>query len=340
MNLFCFIISFFLIPCVATTLNSNHIRGMNWFGMETEMHTLEGLYAFPVKEHIERMKGFGFNTVRVPFAMEGVWSGEYDKKQFEGNKSSYDILHELFQSTQRYGMGVVLDHHRLFFKTTSPLWHSSLSVYNAATGVATVLSENNVLMGLQTVLTTFEVYPNLLGLDLYNEPHHTASFHTGNQSTDFEMFLERCMNELVVREGVLFFTTGINWGQDMREFRFLDTRYNHTLVLSPHAYGPTLTAIRDPAWESDPSILWYRWDVYFGFLQPNWTVVIGEFGADQYNDKDMMWLSYFVRYIYEKQMGWMFWAWNPSSKDVQGFLEWDWKTPNAAKKQILQALLG
>ena len=310
------------------------IRGINWFGLETPQKMLEGLDVFPPAVHVQRMKSFGFNTLRSPFAMEGVLSEEY---RYNG---AYDTLHTLFAECEFQNMSIVLDLHRLFFYTTSPLWHSSVSVpIQDATGTTVIMSETNVLTGFKIFLSYFQGYRSLLGIDLYNEPHGDVTFHTGNSSTDFQRYVERAVFELD-EWSPLFFVTGIHWGQDMRNYSFLSQ--NSRIVMAPHVYGPTLTSIPgDDGWKTDPAVLEYRWNVYFGYLaQQGWTMVIGEFGANQYSNDDMLWFSFFVDYL-EKHpgWGWMFWAWNPSSKDVQGFLEWDWETPVSSKYQILSKLL-
>lgn len=322
---------FFLFGVPTLGWDSHAVRGVSWYGMETEVHHLEGLDVFDVETHMDRMSHFGFNTLRLPFAMEGVLSGVYE------NNGAYDTLHKVFQSAERYPMGIILDLHRLFFHTTSPLWHSSMAVHHVSnTEETVVLSETNVLRGWKDLLDRFSFYPSLLGIDLYNEPHGEASFHTGNKSTDFQLFIERAMQELNVS---FFFATGIHWGQDMRSYSHLPESYRSRLVLSPHVYGPTVSTMEKDDWKTNPSILVYRWNTYFGYLDTmGWTVVIGEFGASQYSTEDMLWLSYFVDYLRQRNMGWIFWAWNPWSHDVQGFLQGDWKTPVPEKWRLLSSL--
>lgn len=311
-----------------------NVRGINWFGLETEQHRLEGLDVFSLETHVQRMASFGFNAIRVPFAMEGVVSGLYRETD------AYDTLHALFVETQRHNISILLDLHRLFFHTTNPLWHSSRSVTIRGTNLSVEMSETNVLAGWEVVLSAFGHYPNLLGIDLYNEPHGDASFHTGNKSTDFQLFVERACRQL----GPKIFITGIPWGQDMRGYHFLNVS-REKIVMAPHVYGPTLTAIPGgDGWKTDPTILEYRWNHYFGYLATpsggGWAIVVGEFGASEYNQDDMIWLSHFVHYLQKHPgWGWMYWAWNPGSHDVQGFLESDWKTPVPSKFKILSKLL-
>lgn len=318
-------------PISHATIN---IRGLNWFGLETDQHALEGLYAFPVRTHVQRMASFGFNTLRVPFAMEGVISGLYRET------GAYDTLHDVFKACDEHNMSVVLDLHRLFFHTTSPLWHSSLAVTVRETNVSVVMSETNVLAGWKVVLSAFRGYSSLMGIDLYNEPHGDASFHTGNRSTDFQLFVERAVEELGEWTPKIFIT-GIHWGQDMRAYDALNVS-QEKIVMAPHVYGPALTPVQGgDAWKTDPSILEYRWNHYFGYLATKgWTIVVGEFGASEYNPDDMIWLSHFANFLKKHSAwGWMYWAWNPGSHDVQGFLEWDWKTPVPSKFKILSKLL-
>src|SRR5688500_14101192 len=43
------------------------IKGVNWFGFETETRVAHGLWARNMGEMLDQMKSLGFNAVRVPF---------------------------------------------------------------------------------------------------------------------------------------------------------------------------------------------------------------------------------------------------------------------------------
>lgn len=330
--------------------NEWHVHGMNWYGMEEPISVMEGLWQYSLSEHLQLMKQEGFNTVRIPFSLDNVLSGGYDHNIIDKDlveacpechysngtvKTPFDILHQTFLNTKSLGMKIILDLHRLRSKTTDPLWFSHL------------FTSDDFLRGWNMVLDQFIVYDNLLGIDLYNEPHGKVTFGD-NEETDWKLavknFYESLKPRLLKRspEPILLFINGIGWGQDMRlfpkaeEWFIGDNDAIHSIIMSPHAYGPTLT----PVPSLSPTYLFQRWDHYFGHLkEKGWTIVIGEWGGNQDFIPDTTWMTVFVDYLLSRNIRYQcFWAWNPNSKDVKGYLLTDWKTPCPLKKRLLQQL--
>lgn len=93
------------------------LRGVNWFGFETNDRVVHGLWAREWKAMIAQMKSLGFNAVRLPFCpatlqSSSVSSINYSLNADLQNKNSleiFDLVVNRFNSEQMY---VLLDHHR------------------------------------------------------------------------------------------------------------------------------------------------------------------------------------------------------------------------------------
>jgi hypothetical protein len=202
-----------------------------------------------------------------------------------------------------------------------------------------------MIKGWKIMLNKYAEYDCLLGIDLFNEPHNLATFNTHNIETDWKLFVQTSFYELhPYIPNKLFFVNGINWGEDFRTFTYNNTndwfpeedrRY---IILSPHSYGSIINHYPVTTYEHSK----YHWELYFGFLKSNWTLVIGEWGSNDRFLSEKLWMTYFVQYLLENDQfgGWIFWAWNPNSRDVRGYLEPDWETPNPFKKKLLSKLFN
>lgn len=343
--------------------NPFFFHGINWFGMEEADAVLDGLYARSLSSHLHAISlEEGFNLIRIPLSLRNVINGTYDVVPSEScysacqeciGKTPFEILDTIFEwcDSGKYPVRILLDMHRLENYRTDPLWYSNH------------FNESVVMEGWKILLMRYARYSSLVGIDLYNEPHDPATFDSGNITTDWRLYCQRWVREMFPfliahRQPLpLVFINGIKWGQDMRDFTedavhdWFSPEEKRKIVLSPHSYGPTLTATKELSYQ----YLSYRWDLYYGFLASNWTIVIGEWGGSQYNPDDVTWMNVHVEYLFrhvfpiQKQnlrsmrtnysfSGECFWAWNPTSKDVHGYLEDDWMTPVLLKKKLLSKL--
>ena len=315
------------------------VRGMNWYGMETDKAVLEGLWERDIRDYLDQMHDLGVNVLRIPWAVEGLFNASWssDAPYFRSIDVAFthgcsscgptpiDILDQVFSIANDLEMDIILDLHRLHFKATSMLWFDH------------IYSKEHVLMAWKWMLSRYKDCDNFAGMDLYNEPHGKVTFGSGSPESDFLLFLQVAVDELytplLMPLQKLVFVNGIKWGEDMRDFgQHLPTAYQSFLVLSPHSYGPTLTKPIDGLM-NDPQLLWKRWITYFGYLQvQGWTLVIGEWGGNQDFPPDVLWMREYVNFLKSWQLaGQCFWAWNPDSKDVKGFLQSDWKEPVPVK---------
>jgi len=314
------------------------VSGMNWYGMEMDIAVPEGLWTRDLTSHLEQMRDLGVNVLRLPWALEGLLvsdtkdPGVYFQPLADPSTviacpsclstlgTPVQILDEIFRICRQLDIYILLDLHRLHFRGTSPLWHDR------------AYSMSETLAGWAFMVDRYGNQSHFLGMDLYNEPHGNASFGTTSDGRDFLCFVRTAVDTVfrpvLQARGKLLFVSGINWGEDMRNYFQMPAEFMPFLVLSPHSYGPTLTK-PVAGWEDEPWRLQNRWISYFFYLHTDlqWTLVIGEWGGNQDYDGDVLWMEYYTQFLERHHIGQCFWAWNPNSKDVRGFLGPDWRTP-------------
>ena len=299
------------------------VRGINWYGMEINGRVMEGLWIRDITDHITQMKQEGFNTLRIPFALEGVISGSYatplDASMISActscpcNATAWDVLDIVFHQD----MNIILDLHRLNFSQTSPYWYNHF------------FSEDQVLMGWSHIIQRYANHPTFMGIDIYNEPHGSSTLQEWSSfCSRFANTLEPWLNDRLI------FVSGIHWGEDLRGVTptiFSSDRF----IMSPHSYGPTLNHL---IFDEEATYI-ERWETYYGHLNESFAVVIGEWGGNQAYPPDVRWMTYFVDYLLQKRFGSCFWAWNPNSQDVRGYLLSDWTTVDPLKHSLMQRLM-
>ena len=284
------------------------------------------------------MKSVGFNALRIPLSSNGVLH-QYEKtvanssvaacRSLPPNASSWDVLDALVKICENETMYLILDMHRIDER------NQNMQPLANATALFT---------SWQTVLARYKSSTNLIGVEIFNEPHGTISFDQWNAT--IERFMQE--NEEVLRrsssdkENILVFIDGMRWGEDFRDFAAAATQdwilpYRDLAVLSPHSYGPRLTNAKNMS----EAALRYHWHTYYGFLmEKGWTLAITEWGFSTNLRSDHVWADHFIAYLLQHHLSWFFWSWNPYNKDVDGFLEGDWKTASPSKLTTLASLLA
>lgn len=329
------------------------LRGVNWFGLETENHTPHGLWARDYQEMLAQIKGLGYNVIRLPFSIAALRSKEVTgidftigRNQELENKSPLEILDTLIQEADRQGLLILLDCHQLNDQRIPELWYGD--GYTEADWIDT-----------WTMLARrYRNQANVIGADLKNEPHGRASWGTNDVATDWRLAAERAGNAvlavnphwLIVVEGVEQNVPGQklarHWqGGNLEGVKRYPVRLKvaRQLVYSPHEYGP---GVYDQPWFSEPSFpknLYNRWETGFHYIAtqriaPVW---IGEFGGRQVDARSTegIWQRQLVQYIQQQKLGFAYWSWNPNSADTGGLLQEDWQTLEADKQALLSKLL-
>jgi endoglucanase len=330
------------------------LRGVNWFGMETDLHVPHGLWARDYKQMLAQIKSLGYNVIRLPFSVQALRSSNIggisfnigSNKELQG-KTPLQVMDLVIAEAGRQGLLIMLDSHRLNDTRIPELWYGD------------GFTEADWINTWKMLANRYKNQANVIAADLKNEPHGQASWGTNNQATDWRLAAERCGNAilainpkwLIVVEGVEKNVPGQKlpghwWGGNLEGVKNYPVRLNvrNKLVYSPHEYGQ---GVYNSSWFNEPTFpqnLYSRWQTGFQYIAdqaiaPIW---VGEFGGRQVDttSKEGIWQRQFVDFIKQKKLSFTYWSWNPNSGDTGGILLDDWNSIFTAKQQLLSTLLS
>ena len=318
-----------------------HIKGVNWFGFETSNFNLHGLDKRSMEDLVNWLAINKFNALRIPVTEFNIYN--FDKVATLCNPSLNDctlstkeVLQKLFKLTAEKGIVILLDMHMLVQDQLTDLW------YNDTYNEDSFINAWKILVGL------FKDEPNLMAIDLFNEPHGRAEWG-GNGPNDWRRLTIKLVeqlyytypdfNKLIFVEGLGYSKDFTKYTQNPLDFNYLSTALDKRIVLSQHAYGPSVYS--DPAWAAAdfPNNLISGFDQFFQIENASGKAsVMGEFGG-QYTGKDKQWQDKFVDYSIANCIEDNFyWALNAESLDTGGLLKIDYFTPETDKLNLLARL--
>ncbi|MDD3661825.1 MAG: glycoside hydrolase family 5 protein [Candidatus Dojkabacteria bacterium] len=319
------------------------LRGINWFGSETDTLAPHGLWSRSYKDMISQIKNLGFNAVRLPVnpasingsAVNGI---DYTVNPELTGKNSIQVLDEIISEMGQQGLYVLLDHHRPDNNAISELWYTPW------------YSEQQWIADLVSLATRYRTAGNVIGIDLKNEPHGAATWGTGNTATDWNLAAERAGKQvLAANPNILVFVEGIGenpscsssiphgWGNNLEPVKCTPISTSaipaNKLVLSPHMYGPDVYSQPYFYDSSFPSNMAGVWETHFGYLtnNPAYTIIPGEwggkFGNAGGNPMDPVLQQALMSYFTSKGIcNSFYWSFNPNSGDTGGILQDDWSS--------------
>jgi aryl-phospho-beta-D-glucosidase BglC (GH1 family) len=299
------------------------IKGMNWFGLETTNYDLGGLEHHNISYYLDKLSSLGFNSLRIPFSEDCIYFYPDKCISKQTNLTVIQTLDQLFDESFFYNISIVLDLHRLRTEYTSPFWElPSPSKFTRDVFIKT----------WSLLLSRYGNRTNLLGINLYNEPHDP--FLTTDFYQDQVSQIITNLTDSFPHIECLFFIDGLKWGKDFRNFSEFSSP---KILFSIHNYGPSVISTLP----NNPGEWIYDWNAQFGFLfEKNKPIIIAEWGGRYKDDVDILWMDTFVHYLRENQIqNNYYWAWNPDSKDVGGFLNLDWTSYDHLKEQLLDDLV-
>jgi endoglucanase len=329
------------------------LRGVNWFGIETEMQAPHGLWLRDYKDMLAQIRELGYNIIRLPYSVQalrgdstsGVDFTIGSNRELEG-KTPLEVMDLVIQEAERQGLLILLDSHRLNNQRIPELWYGDSFTEADWIDTWTMLARR------------YRNQRNVVGADLKNEPHGRASWGTGDRDTDWRLAAERAGNAilevnpdwLIVVEGVQSNVPGQrladHWqGGNLEGVRNYPVRLSNPrkLVYSPHEYG---AGVFNQPWFSEPNFpnnLYSRWEIGFHYIasQNIAPIFVGEFGGRQVDTESTegIWQRQFVEYLNDNHLGFTYWSWNPNSDDTGGILQDDWQTVDAPKQELLNQLL-
>jgi endoglucanase len=336
--------------------NSNIVllRGVNWFGMETEVHVPHGLRKRDYKDMLAQIKKLGYNFIRLPYSVNALRSSNISGVDFSiGSnrdlqaKTPLEVMDILIQEAAKNELLIMLDSHRLNDTSIPELWYGD------------GFTEADWIDTWKLLAERYKNQSNVVAADLKNEPHGTASWGTGDLRFDWRLAAERCGNAiLAINPNWLIVVEGVEknvsnqqlsrhwWGANLEGVRSFPVRLNvaNKVVYSPHEYG---AGVFDQAWFNTPDFpqnLYERWDKGFFYIAANGIapVLIGEFGGRKIDSssKEGIWQRQFLDFIKQKNLSFNYWSWNPNSSDTGGILLDDWVNIDIPKQKLLSTLLA
>ncbi len=329
------------------------LRGVNWFGIETENHAPHGLWARDYKEMLQQIKTLGYNTIRLPFSLQSLQEEELKgidysigSNQELLGKKPIEVMDAVIQEAGRQGLLILLDSHRLNDQRIPELWYGD------------GFTEEDWIARWQNLAERYKDQPNVIGADLKNEPHGRATWGTGDRTTDWRLAAERAGNAILqinpkwlivvegVEEGFPHAKAKKHWmGGNLEGVKRFPVRLDlpNQLVYSPHEYGP---GVFNHKWFRDPSFpknLSSHWETSFFYIhrQGIAPLFIGEFGGRKVDSKSAegIWQNTFVDFLQKNNLSFAYWSLNPNSGDTGGILMDDWKQVQAEKQSMLNRLL-
>lgn len=335
------------------------LRGVNWFGMETETHVPHGLWQRDYKDMLAQIKMLGYNLIRLPYSVAGLRSLPPQASpnvsgidfsigsniELQG-KTPLEVMDLIVREAEKQGLFILLDSHRLNDQKIPELWYGD------------GFTEEDWIDTWKMLAERYKNQANVIGADLKNEPHGKASWGTNDLATDWRLAAERAGNAilsinpnwLIIVEGVEKNVPGQklkqHWqGGNLEGVRRYPVRLSrrHKLVYSPHEYGP---GVFNQPYFSEPSFpknLIERWQIGFNYIssQNIAPILIGEFGGRQVDttSPEGIWQNELVKYIQKHNLSFAYWSWNPNSADTGGILLDDWQNYDLLKQQLLSQLL-
>lgn len=329
------------------------LRGVNWFGIETDTHAPHGLWKRDYKDILVQIRSLGYNLIRLPYSVQALQSSYVgginfnigNNKELEG-KSPVEVMDFIIQEAERQGLLILLDSHRLNDERIPELWYGD------------GFTEEDWINTWKMLAQRYKNQANVIGADLKNEPYGKASWGTNDLATDWRLAAERAGNMileinpnwLIVVQGVEKNVPGQklpkHWrGGNLEGVQRYPVRLSshRKLVYSPHEYG---LGVAEQPWFAEPGFpknLINRWQIGFYYIssQNRAPIFIGEFGGRQVdsNSQEGIWQNEFVKYIKQKNLSFAYWSLNPNSADTGGILLDDWQSVDVAKQQLLSQLL-
>ncbi|MBO9599721.1 MAG: glycoside hydrolase family 5 protein, partial [Cohnella sp.] len=237
-------------------------NGLNWFGFETANYSPHGLWQNSLDSFMDQIKDHGYNLIRLPYSNQMFDAGSMPSGLNTNTNADLigltpiQLMDRVIQEAGERGIQVFLDRHRPDSGGQSELWYTAQ------------YSEQRWIDDWVMLATRYANNPTVIGADLHNEPHGTATWGTGSLTTDWRLAAERAGNAilaanpnwLIIVEGIQQNVQGESgtywWGGNLKGVRNNPVRLNvaNRVVYSPHDYGPgvsTQTWFNDPAFPNN-----------------------------------------------------------------------------------------
>ncbi|MAQ76296.1 MAG: hypothetical protein CL613_08200 [Aquimarina sp.] len=332
------------------------LTGLNWFGFETSVYTVHGIWTRDTKSVLEQIKDLGFNTIRIPWCNEmlnpeasitipsygsDAYTGVSPMNEEESKLTKpIELLDVIVKWCQENDLKIILDNHSRAADgyLVEGLWYTD------------AYPEERWINDWKFMADRYKNYSAVVGMDLNNEPH-SATWGANNVTTDWNKAAERCGNAILeINPNVLIIVEGVGefqgdsywWGGQLKGAAQYPVVLSDPskLMYSAHEYGPEV-AQQDWFTASDfPDNMPGIWQENFHYLYENETspIFVGEFGIKDQDAFGGIAYTWFIEWM--DFMGgiysWTFWTLNPNSGDTGGILKDDWSSVNEWKMDVIR----
>lgn len=305
------------------------LKGINYAGFESYCYAPHGLWEHDIDFYLDFVQENEFNAIRLPFSYELTYSLDnpiqpecVTKVVDEKCKSTVgNLLECFFQKALDRNIFILLDFHTInYMITPNPLGPLKPEEFYGA---------------WDRVLSRVLHFPNVLGIDIKNEPHGDTTWDQwGLIVTNF---INHVHWKFPNYKG-LYFVEGVQgdscWGGSFADMQNQMDLTKQNIVFSPHTYG--VSVLGDIAINYGGN----DFEKWFGFLNQKYdnAIVVGEAGGF-FTGEDMLWHVRYMEYLRKiNQTSTFYWSLNPDSGDTHGILNDDWTSYNQDKLDFLKKL--
>jgi endoglucanase len=294
---------------------------VNWYGAESPDFVVGGLEYQPISSIISEIVSMGFNGVRLPWSNQ-MWESDpavpatfvAANPQFAG-EDSQTVFGQVVQDLANAGLMVILDNHNSDAEWCCSSTDGNTLWYNSGYPQSAWLSD------WESMTARFASIPQVIGVDLRNEPRGTATWGGSDSSTNWQAAAELGGDAVQsVDPNLLIFVEGVNYALDLSGVASLPVTLNDPdhVVYEAHDYGFDHDGVAS-------------YDAWVAQIQPDWGYLvghdplwIGEFGTcntattcvNSANTADLgLWFSAITRYLEYNNLNWSYWAINGTESD-------------------------
>lgn len=241
-------------------VDSQMIKGINYYGLETPSKDFVCGWQHRPSYYLEKLDDLGFNSIRLPFSLEYVRSGDFGK------------MDEFFDALAKHSnMTVTLDMHRVF------------SSHQGPTPTENWITMDMFLEGWRTIINRYQDRSQLIGIDVFNE-------YQGTDSNYWNGVLRTIVTDIETNfpNRFQFFVGGTRWGGDIHDINLENLPFHDRIHYTIHKYIFSSSGFNR---END-------WDYSFGnFKDIEGKVSVGEWGFKSDRMDEVAWAKEFVGYL-------------------------------------------
>jgi len=313
------------------------LRGINWFGAETDARCVHALWEESLDTHVNVLKEGGFNAVRLTMSAEAmlgldslsVTTVNSSKNPGLDKLTVGGLMDIVVRKLAEAGILVMFNMHRMKpNEDISELWYTE------------EYPETRVIDAWVRLTTRYKDAPNVFAMDIKNEPHGRSAWGGNDRTVDWAAACERIGNRILqANPRLLICAAGVTmdiWGDDVDGARTRPVRLSvpNKVFYSPHFYKH---------WRY-PNKEGHAFEPYMDrcmgrLAKAGGAVVVGEYGYDHKDELDTQWIRDFQHYCIRNNIENVFyWCLNENGAFNHTILEKDWKTIMTDKIRIIQAI--